>query len=381
MLLNDLPDECLWLIFDNFFELEELIQLSKVCSKWSNLIDIRLKKVKYLLNKETVSHSDYSKVWMENPETIESYNLRRLLPNLRILDIFPYINGGPRRSSNYKQIVNNNPKVKGLIGLVGLVFKYNIDLKVIRMVSMNTQFYYTFEYKKLFRPNQLQQIRYNGVFNLKELSELVQYFPNLKRLNITLQGKHVRYNGPNLSNLKIFESSVDGWSSICNAIHVIDFCPSLESAYIHGQSDDEFINMTQKNYNLRDLVIVILFKESITWAFLRRLLSKYPNLQNLAIRGGDTIEDNLVEELVKLLPKIKLLDFRRSQKVTQKSADFLSKFYLESNRLIKIYFNCEREPTDWPKLNTPNDQIFYGFDFMKHCFYKSFSTLPDLIDE
>ncbi|XP_053201394.1 uncharacterized protein LOC128388878 [Panonychus citri] len=139
--------------------------------------------------------------------------------------------------------------------------------------------------------------------------------------------------------------------------------------------------MAQKNYNLRDLVIETPLGIHLTWPFLRKLLSKYPNLQNLAVRGGDAIKDSRVEELVKLMPKIKLLDFRRSKGVTSKSADFLTKFCRKSYRSIKIYYDCEKEPIDWPKYNTPEESIVYGFDFMKHCFYKNFHYLPNLIDE
>ncbi|XP_053204311.1 uncharacterized protein LOC128388877 [Panonychus citri] len=256
------------------------------------------------------------------------------------------------------------------------------------MVSMN----YLLDFEKLFRPGQLKQIYCMLDFHMNNLSRLVKYFPNLKRLNLSFQGRKVRYNGPNLSNLKIFEASVwddtmyetSGYLGICNTIHVMDFCPSLESAHIHGQLDDEFTNMALKNYNLRDLVfstMFSLFDEYLTWPFLRTLLSKYPNLQHLAVRGGDTIEDSHVEELLELLPRIKLLDFRKSNGVTVKSADFLSKFCLKSNRSIKIYYDCEKEPDDWPKLDTPRESIVCGFDFMKHCFYKTFYNLPELIDE
>ncbi|XP_053201262.1 uncharacterized protein LOC128386279 [Panonychus citri] len=375
MLLNDLPDDCLWLIFDNFFKLEELIQLSEVCSKWSNLIDLRFKKVKYLFNKSRlVPHLDYSKVWMEQLKTIRRYNLRELLPNLRIFDISYHYYGQTYKMHYFEKVINN-PKIKGIVGLNTF---YDYNLKNIEMVSID---FLRAPYKKRFRRDQLKQIRYKDYFYLHNLFELVEYFPNLKRLNIWFSGEQVRYNGPNLPNLKIFESAISGKSDNCNAFHVMDFCPSLESAYIYNQSDDKFTNMAQKNYNLRDFVIGIPLGIHLTWSFLRGLLSKYPNLQNLAVRGGDAIKDSRVEELVKLLPEIKLLDFRRSKGVTSKSADFLSKFCRKSYRSIKIYYDCEKEPIDWPKLDTPEELIVYGFDFMKHCFYKNFHRLPDLIDE
>ncbi|XP_053201233.1 uncharacterized protein LOC128386252 [Panonychus citri] len=308
MLLNDLIDDCLWLIFDNFFELEELIQLSKVCSKWSNLIDLRFKKVKYLLNRVTIKHLDHSKVWMEDPETIEVYDLRELLPNLRAIDLFPYVGDKPWISSNYRPMVDNNPKIKGLVDLTD---GYNLNLENIEMVAMDNKM---MEYKKLFCPDQLKQIYFDCAFDLNDLNELVEYFPNLKRINVKFCGKPVRYDGPNLFNLKIFESTVDGQFGTCNAIHVMDFCPSLESAYICDQSDDEFTNMARKNYNLRDLVIVNTpSTDNLTWPFLRKLFSKYPNLHNLAIDGGYKMDDSRVTELVKLLPMIKLMDFRGSK--------------------------------------------------------------------
>ncbi|XP_053201393.1 uncharacterized protein LOC128386387 [Panonychus citri] len=211
------------------------------------------------------------------------------------------------------------------------------------------------EYKKLFCPDQLKQIYFECALHLNDLNELVEYFPNLRRINIKFYGGPVRYDGPNLSNLKIFEFSVDKWYDDHNAFHVMDFCPSLESAYINGESDDEFANMAQKNYNLRDLVIetVSIRLSNLAWPFLRKLLPKYPNLHNLAIRGEDAIKDIHVKELVKLLPKVELFDFRRCDNITRRSADFLSEYCRESNRSIKIYYDCEEEPIDWPKLDTP----------------------------
>ncbi|XP_053201226.1 uncharacterized protein LOC128386246 [Panonychus citri] len=238
-----------------------------------------------------------------------------------------------------------------------------------------------FDFRKVFRPDQLKQIYFHEL-NLRDLPQYVAYFPNLKRLNLTMFDElETRYNGPELSNLKILESHTFEAHEAWSAFHLMDSCPSLESAFINSSSNDHFIDLTIKNYNLRDLVIEMSIQEEITWSFLRELLSKYPNLHNLAIRMSDEIEDCHVEELVEILPEVKLLDLRGSEYVTQKSADFLSEYCAKSSRSIKIYYDCEKEPIDWPNMLGTDDSIVYGFDFMKHCFYKMFCDLPILIDE
>ncbi|XP_053204445.1 uncharacterized protein LOC128388982 [Panonychus citri] len=194
-------------------------------------------------------------------------------------------------------------------------------------------------------------------------------------------GEEIRYNGPEMSNLKILESYTFEGHDNCSAFHLMDFCPSLESAFMKNFPEDDFIDLSLKNYNLRDLVIEMPTQEDMNWSFLRDLLSKYPNLHNLAIRMSDEIEDCHVEELVEILPEVKLLDFRKCENITQRSADFLAKYCAKSKRSIKIYYDCEKEPIDWPKYDTPRESIVHGLDFMKHCFYKSFSNLPFLIDE
>ncbi|XP_053201385.1 uncharacterized protein LOC128386379 isoform X1 [Panonychus citri] len=373
MLLNDLPDDCLWLIFDCFFDLEELIKLSQVCSKWSNLISIRFKRVKYLITKKPEDNIDYSKIWMTDPvNTLKHHNLRELLPNLRIVTVVDFLHRYQLKPRHFKKVITDNPKIKGLIGLRN---ECAVDLKNIEMISMN----HMDDYRKVFQPDQLKQI-YFGLLHVNKLPEYVEYFPNLKRLHTCLYGDE-RYNGPNLSKLKILEAVLSGWDGNEDNFDLLDFCPSLESALICCAPDDQHIDLLIKNYNLKDLVIEIPLVDYMNWSSIRKLLTKFPNLLHLAIRGSQDVADCHVEELVQLLLQIKLLDFRESNGITVKSADFLSKFCLKSNRSIKIYYDCENEPEDWPKYDTPQESIVYGFNFMKHCFYKSFSQLPFLIDD
>ncbi|XP_053204449.1 uncharacterized protein LOC128388983 [Panonychus citri] len=161
----------------------------------------------------------------------------------------------------------------------------------------------------------------------------------------------------------------------------MDFCPSLESAFIGYRAKDIYVNESIKNYNLRDMVIENIQSSKLSWPLLKKVLSKFPNLHHLAIRHIDQLDDSNVEKLINLLPELKLLDLRGFKNVNHKSADFLSKFCVNENRSIVIYYSCKNETTEWPKLVETHELICYGLDFMKHCFYKTWKSLPTLIDE
>ncbi|XP_053201228.1 uncharacterized protein LOC128386248 [Panonychus citri] len=266
MSLNDLPENCLWLIFGNSCSLEELIQLAQVCSKWSNLISMRLEKVKYLVRVRPLDHFDYTKIWVKKPTTVARYNLRELLPNLRILTI-PCL--GPRDQNKIRALVNCNSNIKGL---VGLKIDDLLDLKNVEMVTMDNAM---FDYKHKFQPDQLKQIRFFSTgTRMRKLHKYVQYFPNLKRLNFNCC-ERIGYYGPQLSNLKILESYLYGWDGDLDEFYLLDFCPSLESAFIKIAVPYERVDSSIKNYNLRDLVIEISRDEQLNWRFVRALLSKF----------------------------------------------------------------------------------------------------------
>ncbi|XP_053200714.1 uncharacterized protein LOC128385816 [Panonychus citri] len=359
MSLNDLPDICLWKIFGNFHEAKDLIRLSKVCSRWSDLITPRFRRVKYLqmmdVDSNEVDYINANSLWINPNTNWNDYNLFEWFPN-----------------------------IKGLIGMDHLL--KDGYLENIEMCAPE----FNFDYKKVFRPDQLKQV-HSRYFYMDDLPSFIEYFPNLKRLHLNLCKEdpvfynfcEVFYNGLNLSALKILGLCTNGFAAKFNGFHFMNFCPSLESAFFLCMSYDIHEDEPIKNYNLRDLVIENLCFGCFLWPPLKKLVSKFPNLQHLAIRNFDMLDDSHLdlEELIQLIPKLKILDLRKCEKVTQKSADFLSKYCVKENRSIALYYDCENEPTEWPKLVDTYEPICYGFDFMKHCFYKNFSYHPYLIDE
>ncbi|XP_053204408.1 uncharacterized protein LOC128388958 isoform X2 [Panonychus citri] len=377
MSINKLPNECLYMILDHFNGFEELIRLSKVSPRWFLVVSLKLSKVKYLQlmdrYKRAQDYIEHNKLWKNTTETLKSHNLSDLFPNLKIVEV-PLHFFVSLESYTFRRLINEHPKIKGLIGLYEPVEnKYNLEN--IEMISSD----FKFEFKKVFRPAQLKQICFKGILLLSEFSQCIEYFPNLKRLHINSFYHDIKkYDGPNLSTLKILEIPP---GNLGTGFRIMDSCPCLESAFIYsGYFQSNIIDDSIKNFNLRDLVIEHPYTCEFTLELLRKICTKFPNLHHLGIRGYE-VDDSHVELMVKLLPELKLIDLRKCKKVTQRPAHFLSQFCEKSDRSVKIFYDCEKEPLEWPKLDTTHELIVYGFDFMKNCFYKTWNSLPDLIDE
>ncbi|XP_053211218.1 uncharacterized protein LOC128394873 [Panonychus citri] len=380
MLLNELPDDCLLTIFGNFDCLDDFINCSKVCTRWAFLTSYHLNKVKCLLTKKTTDNSS-SILRITNPLVLLEPNLHKLLQNLQILDIASVI--GVIDDEKIKRIINSNQSISTLIypslyddGSAGYCF-----------AKVDSQFTMNIDSQEIVNPDNLIQIFFRNCI-VSCLSKYMIKYQNLIRIHITdiehlIGVSDVFYNGPLLVNLKILEltsASYDG-TFIYTGFHLMDFCPALESAFFYSETIDYYVNESIKNFNLRDLVIQYMEGDySQEWSSLRSLLSKFPNLKHLALRGNNDISDLHVEQMVQLLPKLKLLDCRQSPNVTHKSSEYLKGLSQESNRSITIYYNCDnQESGDWPKIDHEKNQICYGLDFMKHCFFRSYYNLPLLM--
>ncbi|XP_053200726.1 uncharacterized protein LOC128385823 [Panonychus citri] len=246
MSFTDLPDNCLWKIFENVNGTIDLIQFSKVCSRWSDLIRLRFNRVKYCIENK-VDYIDENSLWINHNTNWNDYNLFELFPNIKIIDTATY---GYNSSLNLPEIVKNNPQIKGFIGHFD--FKENrYDLSNIEMFASE----FNFDYKKVFRPDQLKQVCCY-FFDMYELPSFIEYFQNLKRLHLELcAADGVFYNGPTLSLLKILELGTYDFVEQFTGFHFMDFCPSLESAFFTCWAKDLYVDVSIKNYNLRDLVI------------------------------------------------------------------------------------------------------------------------------
>ncbi|XP_053210174.1 uncharacterized protein LOC128393965 isoform X1 [Panonychus citri] len=389
--------DCLVLVFEFVKTLEELINYSKVCIRWRSAILTRIVKVKYLL---FVDNYDDSNALGDDPlklycstnglkELFKQKDVINNFPNLRILDI-----GNSRTSKVPYKTIYKKPSIKGIISSGEYILRH--DSINIEMISCN-ELKIAYLNGKLVKTNKCTQLYVNSTLQF----ECIEIFPKLLRLHLGNDKYDQNFdyffdysNGSwPLDKLKILELSF-----VLDHDHkkyfsfpryrVIDDCPLLESAFVYtgtlGPFDlmqDNIKRVTPKlNSNLRDLVIQCT-EGGQTWFSLRELLFSFPKLKHLAIRQNDNITDDIMIELVECAPEVILMDFRGSKGITKRSADFLNEYCSQSGRSsITIYYNCEdNEPSDWPKIIKTHDKVCYGFDFMKHCFFRTFQSLPNML--
>ncbi|XP_015789365.1 uncharacterized protein LOC107366294 [Tetranychus urticae] len=384
MFINELPDDCLLIIFDLINELDDLLNCFKVCSKWSHLIADRTRKVKYLIehqdwrNDEPCLSYPFDWVYFRTGEPIDGTCLSSLFPNLMVADFSDTF----RERVKHEDIVTLIKKIKPLKGLfnpihsdTGTVFKYCNELEMVLL--------------KHIEPC----IEKNG-FNIKQLvlwnsltifKNHAHYFPNLERLYINNQVKpDGPYDGPISRRLKILEicsTCYDGRTRYTfYGFQFMDYCPNLQSAHIFLESDHIFVDESVKHESLQDLVLDF-YRRNVEWNDLKRLLTKYPNLKHLTLWHNDRLENAHVEQLVRILPNLVLFVIRDSDGVTQKADDYVQNFCKSNRRSIKFYFdeNFREIHSDWPQLSTKGEKMSLGFDFVQNCFLKHFLLLSTFL--
>uniref|UniRef100_T1K704 F-box domain-containing protein n=1 Tax=Tetranychus urticae TaxID=32264 RepID=T1K704_TETUR len=208
--------------------------------------------------------------------------------------------------------------------------------------------------------------------NVSKFASYAKYFPNLRRLHIQdfplYPFEDKLYTGPVLEKLEILEICFHAQAEVLDHYHgfsLADHCPILKSAFHFIQTGEQFfVNTGIKNHFLKDLIIEF-----------------YPNLKHLAIRKGKSISDEIIPELLGLLPRIILIDIRNSKIITQKSTDYIDWYCRQHNRSISFYYkNRPKISKKWPHLSTKRVFIGRGFDFMKYCFLRRLNELPPLLD-
>ncbi|XP_015784544.1 uncharacterized protein LOC107362060 [Tetranychus urticae] len=316
-------------------------------------------------------------MFFEDGNRLERLELLEWFPRLKILDV-------ERKLDND---FISNVKVKGL------QFKcdYYIDLEDVTCHNPSLEMLAIKQLSDFFA-NEIQGPIMKQLFvtscSVSEFASYAKYFPNLKRLHIQKYGSFLFddefYAGPVLEKLEIleicFHLEQNGQLDHYHGFSLADHCPALKSAFHYIQTDREFfVNSGIKNHFLQDLVLQ--FHEHQNWSVLRRILSKYPNLKHLAIRGNSDISDKNIPELLELLPCITLIDIRYSLKVTEKSTEYIDRYCRRRNRSISFYYQKRPKITKkWPHLSTKSVRIGRGFDFMKYCFLRHYDDLPLLLD-
>uniref|UniRef100_T1K4E3 F-box domain-containing protein n=1 Tax=Tetranychus urticae TaxID=32264 RepID=T1K4E3_TETUR len=362
MLINELPDDCFVEIFDYIRDLKDLINCFKVCEKWCNLIFVRTKKVKYFIDQPNYSPDS---VCHQSDDPIDVTFLSKWLPNLR----FFFIQISSKQIADLLYTRNGETPIEDIIKLIrdsSIPENPNLEMLSTGYIDLNI---------KEINENMKQLYLWDSTLDV--FAEVAHHFPNLERFKI--------YNGEGnfiYKKSRIFLQKLTKiLSNLCTCCSFVfmDLCPALQSAHHKIDCWHNNVNDSIKHASLQDLVIQ--FYELSEWDDLWRLMSKYPNLKHLALRGT-SLKDEHIKQLILILPKLTLLDIRESPGVTQEAANHVRDYCKRYSRSIKFYFKTDDEQivSDWPQLLNQPDKICRGFDFMEHCFFKSFNQLPHFLD-
>ncbi|XP_025016396.1 uncharacterized protein LOC107360998 isoform X2 [Tetranychus urticae] len=331
-----------------------------MCNKWSYLIAERTKKVKYLM--ETRGYS-LDCVYFQGRGQIDVSCLSKLFTNLMIVELNNSYYVG---SEEFVAFVRNQASLKGLILTIDKpVEKYRDQLEMVSFTYIRPNF--------RLNGSSIKQLH---TWHYLDFKRYTHYFPNLEKLNIIVDDSY--YDGPALEKLKILEIfPLSLLKDSCYAFQFMDSCPNLQSAHMTVHTNDFFVDETLKHKCLRDLVIIF-SADQTNWNNLKRLLMKYPNLKHLALRTNQDMKDEHIEELVRILPNLVLLDVRGCNGVTQSAFNHVQDYCKRYGRSTKFYFNGNQNAieSDWPHLSSKEEKISRGFDFMKHCFLKKYQQLP-----
>ncbi|XP_025016300.1 uncharacterized protein LOC112538679 isoform X2 [Tetranychus urticae] len=359
-------------IFPNLERLH--IRCLAFCEKWRNLITVRTKKVKYVIEQPNYSPDS---VCHQSDAPFDLTFVCKWFPNIRIFDFLTCKRMAPENVAD--EINRDLESLKGIIADDWFFWSCAMDLKTNRpLMNANLEMLSTLDMNFENVVENIKQLHLSNS-SLVLPKKVTHCFPNLERLNISLADDYS--NGPVMTNLKIIELRLvsAGWDGPCRIFEVMDSCPALQSAHIINEDDHFTIDDSIKNANLQDLVLQ--FLEPKGWYKLPRCMSKYPNLKHLAIRNA-YLSDEDIKKLVLILPKLTLLDIRESHGVTQEAADHVKVYCKQHGRSIKFYFKADDKQiqSDWPQILNRPEKICRGFDFMEHCFFKSFDNLPYLLD-
>ncbi|XP_015783810.1 uncharacterized protein LOC107361486 [Tetranychus urticae] len=184
MLINELTDDCLLAIFDQFDNLYHLIVCFKVCVKWSHLIVKRAKKVKYFIaNRSPLPNYLPDYVYYRDRDLIDVAGLSSLLfPNLIVAEFSDRFQEKVY-CSDIEAFVRKHEPLKGMITSCRVAMEECCDK--LEMLATECS-----EPRILRNCSSMKQLSIFD-YTLDDLKEDVQCLPNLERLQRILNGEYI----------------------------------------------------------------------------------------------------------------------------------------------------------------------------------------------
>ncbi|XP_053210515.1 uncharacterized protein LOC128394241 [Panonychus citri] len=381
MNINDLPDDCLLLIFDQFYQFRQFATLMKVCRRWKTLAEKGLKKITHLdviLTTTLMKIQDSIKqsqvpstrkciitiycdnFLLINRKRLKKIKLSKLLPNVKIIHLENY-NVNCRCTFLVHLLANAN-QIKGLSGL-GHSFEVNHKCKILKREEKRitsflsdiqflgisndlivTSYLRTFGHFKKLKSLGNAIGSHHQTVNLLHVLKFAQDLPNLEQL-VTFCGDEFDYHFVQLgSQLPIFGNLlhlqlVDTSKNGSTVSKFLNLCPNLLNLSLGARTHPMILfNQINKNFNVQRLNLLDWDREKIL-----ETIEKFPNCRYLSICDYYfSLSSHELIQIMSVLPHLSLLYIKSD--TTDLAEKRIVKNYCHSrNPKIDLYFGSTDE--------------------------------------
>ncbi|XP_053210522.1 uncharacterized protein LOC128394244 [Panonychus citri] len=375
MNINDLPDDCLLLIFDQFYQLRQFATLMKVCPLWKILVEKRLKKITHLdialftRNGFTPSHDTLEQrhlplshqcVITISPDSLKKIKLSKLLPNVKLIHLENFT--GNCICDALAQLLTNANQIKGL-SCFDYKFKRNhecnnteritpflSDIQVLRITNyaISTRYLRTFgqlkKLKSFGSSNYFQPTRFCiDDVNLRHVLQFAQFLTNLEQLvtfcddefdnDFVLVESQLPIFG-NLLHLELIDVSNDG----STFTKFLNLCPNLLNLSLTVLFNKiNRIRQINRNHNVQRLDL-----HSFSFGEMMTTTEKFPSCRYLSISSTCVLPSQDLIQIISKLPHLSL--FHVKNDCTDLAEIRIVKNYCHSqNPKIDVYFGSKEE--------------------------------------
>ncbi|XP_053210523.1 uncharacterized protein LOC128394245 [Panonychus citri] len=371
MNINDLPDDCLLLIFDQFYQLRQFATLMKVCRRWKILVEKRLKKITHLhialiTPSERLMQLDDTCEQKHLPSThegvitisqdfLEKIELSELLSNVKIIHLENFADNC--LCVALAHLLTNANQIKGLscfdyppqmnheCNIMKRITPFLSHIQVLRIsnYALLTSYLRTFGHLKKLKS--LGSSNYFQPVNLLHVLKFAQFLTNLERLvafcddefdyHFIQLESHLPIFG-NLLHLQLQDKSLNG----SNFIKFLNLCPNLINLSLTvflGKMDR--IHQINRNFNVQRLD---LFLPPVGLEKKLKTTEKFPNCRYLSISSVCVLPSQDLIQIISTLPNLSLLHVQND--CTDLAEIQIVKNYCHSqNPKIDVYFGSTDE--------------------------------------
>ncbi|XP_053210521.1 uncharacterized protein LOC128394243 [Panonychus citri] len=373
MNINDLPDDCLLLIFDHFYQLRQFATFMKVCRRWKILVEKRLKKITHFdvtlaTRLRRIDHSLEQNNLLLARKCIITIS-RKFLMKIKLSKLFP----------NVKIIHLENYAQNCLCSaLVHLLSKANqikgLSVELESRLKNYSRYDKSHECKILKREEKrltsfLSDIEFLGISNDLIVTSYLRTFGHLKKLK-SLGSSNYFYPVNSLHVLKFaqFLTNLERLVAFCNDesddfVCVQDQLPifnnilhlRLESISNDGSTFTKFLNLCpnlinlslsvyfakidqirqiNRNFNVQRLDLQFYAQDQEK---MLTTTEKFPNCRYLSICSSCLLPSQDLIQIISTLPHLSLLHVKND--CTDLAKTQIIKNYCHSqNPKIDVYF-------------------------------------------